>query len=409
MRLTAILGALLLALWSVPAHAQGGTGLTAACGTSNSNLATNAFVTGCNGSALATGAVIISSPTVDSTFCYKTAALGGNAFFTLTIPAASGFPAGCFIDIVNIDVFGAGGRGKTISGITLPVALAGGTIPNILWPGQSFKLEKINGAWTIVFPPLRVKLPNGSLQLFVNTSTGSNSNDGLATGVGNASLTTQACLNVVLAAFDMAAGFNGVTCNFVGTETTLIHYSPAGGGLPGNLGNQSIRIDGGGTGILSGAACVQVYNGAVLALFNLHLACSGNCIEAQFDGHVFIGNGVVADTCGSATLFVDHGGIIECGANTITWTANTPFFMEAAGRSLISCNNATVSLSNNVAVTATVACQFASLCQMPTWVLNAHTVTATNSYLCTLNAVIGTVATIPGTGAPSTGSGCQTF
>lgn len=47
MRLTAILGALLLALWSAPAHAQGGTGLTPACGTSNSNNATNAFVTGC--------------------------------------------------------------------------------------------------------------------------------------------------------------------------------------------------------------------------------------------------------------------------------------------------------------------------------------------------------------------------
>lgn len=47
MRFVAIIGALLLALWSAPVHAQGGTGLTPACGTNNSNNATNAFVTGC--------------------------------------------------------------------------------------------------------------------------------------------------------------------------------------------------------------------------------------------------------------------------------------------------------------------------------------------------------------------------
>ncbi len=58
----------------------------------------------------------------------KTLALGGNAFFTLTLPAASTMPANFFFIALNEDTWGSG-RGKIIA--------PNGKAPFILWPGLS--------------------------------------------------------------------------------------------------------------------------------------------------------------------------------------------------------------------------------------------------------------------------------
>lgn len=121
-----------------------------------------------------------------TTDCGKTITLGGAAFYTLTVGAASGFPSTCSIIVVNID----SGRGKTIS-------INGISFPNdgILWPLQTFTLKAGGGSWFLVNAPSRWKLL-GNVQFEVN-SAGSNSNDGLSTGSANAFQTINGAISVI--------------------------------------------------------------------------------------------------------------------------------------------------------------------------------------------------------------------
>jgi len=102
--------------------------------------------------------------------------LGGSAFYTLTLTAASGYDANCTFTVVNEDI----GRGKVlaISGVTCS------PINCILWPGQTTTIINDNNTW-FLFPLPRWKLPNGPA-FFVDPVNGSDSNDGLAAGAGGA-------------------------------------------------------------------------------------------------------------------------------------------------------------------------------------------------------------------------------
>jgi hypothetical protein len=93
--------------------------------------------------------------------------LGGSAFYTLTVGAASGFPATCSINVVNADT--SRGKAMAINGITFP-------LNSILWPGMSFSLKNISNTWTIVGLPTFWKITTG-ITYNVDTASGSDSSD----------------------------------------------------------------------------------------------------------------------------------------------------------------------------------------------------------------------------------------
>jgi hypothetical protein len=73
-----------------------------------------------------------------ATDCGKTLLLGtgSTGFFTLTVPATTGFSTTCSIKIVNGDTT----NGKAIAGLS-------GIPGNMLWPGQAATLKIISNAW----------------------------------------------------------------------------------------------------------------------------------------------------------------------------------------------------------------------------------------------------------------------
>lgn len=217
---------LALGLWlglTCSAEAQNPTCPTRPLGDSSNACASTAFVGNAVVGSLPAGVDqnVLNAQTsaypAATTDCGKTITLGGSAFYTLTIGAASGFPPTCSIVVANIDT----GRGKIM-------AINGVTFPNnsILWPLQTFTLKNENNAWTVINPPGRWKLA-GSVQFEVN-SAGSNSNDGLATGAANAFQTIPGAINILSTSVDAAQQFIKLHTNCVGvvTYTGVIAFQP---------------------------------------------------------------------------------------------------------------------------------------------------------------------------------------
>lgn len=142
--------------------------------------------------------LVLAAPSLSSSNCGQTITLGGNAFYTVTLGAASGFPATCTMTFVDID----SGRAKkmSVNGITYPNG-------SMLWPLQVTVIKNVNNVWTVAVDPGRWKLSN-FVQFEVN-SAGSNGNDGLATGAANAFQTIPGAISVINTILD-ARGFGVV-------------------------------------------------------------------------------------------------------------------------------------------------------------------------------------------------------
>lgn len=138
------------------------------------------------------------------------AGTGSTGSFTVTLPSVAGFAATCRVSILNGDT----GRGKKLSGFPTGA-------PAILYPKQEIDVAIINGAWQIVVPPKRWRLA-AAVTFNVDPVNGSDTNDGLATGAGNALATFQKCWDNIADSLDLAA--QNVTCLSVASAS----YTNAG-------------------------------------------------------------------------------------------------------------------------------------------------------------------------------------
>jgi hypothetical protein len=164
----------------------------------------------------------------------KTIALGGAAFYTLTINAASGYDANFSIVIDNEDT----ARAKTIA--------INGLANFFLYPGQCILVFNQNNVWQVLGRS-RWKAPAGALSVFTDFTNGNDANDGLAAGAGNAKKTVQGALGDVLNDFDFngtPTGQSQVSIQMAAqtTDTTGVHYSPHD--TVGGNGGAAITIQG---------------------------------------------------------------------------------------------------------------------------------------------------------------------
>jgi hypothetical protein len=141
-----------------------------------------------------------------------TLALGGNAFYTVTLNAASGYDANFAITIVNEDA----GRGKRIS--------PNGLTSFILWPKQTVRVYNQNSVWqTDPSAPTRWIIP-GAVTFLVHPTLGSDTNDGLGSGSG-AFATIQKAVNV--AQYDVDCNGSGVVIQLADGTYTIGGLSSA--------------------------------------------------------------------------------------------------------------------------------------------------------------------------------------
>lgn len=375
---------------------------------------------------LAGGAVITSAPSVDSTFCGKTAALGGNAQYAFTVGAASGFTANCVLTVLN--------AGNWTSGRGIQLSVNGITVSsNILYPTQVIKFRNINNVWVQDPAYQMVQAPLGQ-KLFLDPG-GSDSNDCLATGTANACLTLNHVVMGVIwqqllgtggsatggsPTFDVRLALDSscVITTGVGCYGGL-HFSGAPKQIEG-FNSILIECDGGSATNCTiadntGNCAIGTFNGGInLELKNVTLAggSGNNCLIEATAGQVRIESGVVLAPTGSSTvpqLLADGAGgrIVGEGSTTITVATGTSGFLaETSEGGAIQIDQVTFSFAGNVTYgqqTLAAAGPGFITATTVTWTLNGHTITTAHNISATNGGMVitaGAAASVPGTNSP---------
>lgn len=214
--------------------------------------------------------------------CGSTIALGGSAFYTLTINVASGYTATCAFVVVNEDTT----RGKTVA--------INGLSSFILWPGQIAEVFNQNNVWK-TNGPLRWKI-TGATTFNVDPVNGSDSNDCLSTGTGNACQTIQGTLTKLHNLIDLG-GQNPNIQLVAGTYTeNFVDFGEFVGGVVVTI-----------TGDVVTPANV-IWSGGIYAKDGSRITLQG----IHFQGS---GSGQVAVTAGQSGV-IDISNLVEFGLYT---------------------------------------------------------------------------------------------
>ena len=330
----------------------------------------------------------------------KTLALGGTAYFTLTLNAASGYDANFAIRVVNEDT----GRAKRIS--------PNGLTSFLLYPGQDCMVFAQNNVWKATNPG-RWRL-TGAVTVYVDGTNGNANNDGLASGSGNALATLQQAANVVMNALDMQG--QAVTISVAdGTYTAGVVFASQFTGqgigsvsLVGNTGTPANAL----ISVTSGT-CISASGGARVNVsgFKLSTTTSGHCALASNPGTSITFNGAMEfGACAGKHMYAFGGASISVTANyTINGAAQHHWIADGIG-SFLSSPSRTITISGTPAFSS----QFAQAFHLASMVVPACTFSgaATGTrYSAQQNAVIrtdgGGATYLPGDAAGSTATGGQ--
>lgn len=329
----------------------------------------------------------------------KTLALGGAAYFTLTLNAASGYDANFAIRVVNEDT----GRAKRIS--------PNGLTSFLLYPGQDCMVFAQNNAWKATNPG-RWRL-TGSVTVYVDGTNGNANNDGLASGSGNALATLQQAANMVRDSVDLNG--QAVTISVAdGTYTAGVSMTSGWTGagtvtFTGNTGTPSNCV----ISVTSGN-CFQFTNNVLATIgggFKLQTTTSGSAVRSETGAVVTISGAMEYGACATNQLHSINGGRIIVAAN---YTISGGCSVHAAGAgpaSLVNIAGLTITLTGTPAWGVAFAQGFnlgnviaSSTCTFSGSATGAR-------YTATLNGVVrvdGAASTyFPGNSAGSTASGGQ--
>jgi hypothetical protein len=375
-----------------------------------------------NVSTAITGATSLSSGN-----CGQPVAAGGNAFYTINIGAASGFAANCVLTILNTDTW-ASGRGKNLSVAGLSILPT-----SVLYPTELITLRNIANTW-VQDPPWRtVQTPLGQ-KLFVDVANGSDGNDCLASGAGNACQTiSYVIMHLIWQQFvatccggspappdwDIRLATNPA-CTLPGGTNCYAGAHISGAPKQGE-GHNSIMIecDGGSATnctILdaSGSQAIGMYACDLnVELKNVTLGGNGNNdIQAEC-GMIRFEGGVVLGPTNSPTIpqlsAINRGVIVGEGGGLTTVNGGTSGFLaQAAKGGLIDMDQHTFSFSANTTYgQQTLNGDMMGMISVAgtAWMLNGHTITAPNNIGCAHLSMVntgGSPGNVPGTNTPST-------
>lgn len=333
--------------------------------------------------------------------CGGIISMTANAQDTITVGAIAGFTAPCTITIQNASAT----RGKTtaVSGLTVGNR-------NVLYPKQSFTIAIINSAWQLTVPPGRWRLP-AAATLFVNNSSGSNSNDGLASGA--AFNTILAAITSVCDEFDvntkqvtvqLTFGQNYLEnlflCNYTGGGTPAVNPPIILGDATSTTTAQSYVINGSGSFTVLGVGLSTPW-----VLKGLTLVSVGS-IALEADYHSYIYGQSICFSTATTHMTVTYGSSIEFlqpGFDCIAGAASAHINLSTGGQVLyqagVNINHLAVQNYAGAFLTGTSA-------GIVTLTGVTYTGTATgNQCALVFGAGVdtsGNLASIPGTGATCT-------
>lgn len=314
--------------------------------------------------------------------------LGGNAFYSLTIPAASGYPAGTTLFVANIDGW-TSGRAKKLN-------FTGQTIDTtkvLLYPSNSATIVRDDATpqW-LIMSPTRQKLPGTTVTFFFDPTNGSdtiNTRDGLATYATDHSgplASANATLWLVTGQFDWNTGGSTQTIVVVknlasAVDTVNVHYAPHV--AVGAQGGASVILDmNGGELAPTGATGLEVYFDTLRiqnGTFSAPTAGTAS-ISALRGGKIDIATNVTLGTltaAGSHILLAEDGQVIIESLINLAGGHASGFLINNGGGNLAVFPGGGFSLNNNVAYSALVNLGGGRTdLSQAAWVLNGHTLTA---------------------------------
>lgn len=332
--------------------------------------------------------------TVANTDKGQTIALGGSAFFTLSLATASGYDSNFAITVLNEDVYTgpSTGRGKTIA--------PNGYTSFILWPGQTIGIFNQNNVWQ-VSGRARWKQTQamGAITLFFDPA-GSDNNDGLAAGTTNAMHSINQGLTLrAQDSFDMfAQAAPQLTAQLAtGTYTGGIHFP---GVLVGGAGNATIVLQGqtsninacivAGDGV--GSPPIALFDGAIMEIKNLKIedvtAAAG--ISVALGATLRIESGITLGNIGTGggLISVSQGGsvIADSGFSVSGNPAGgSGYLLNASDLSYITLQSQTISATGNLAFSTVVNCAQAAVVVLGGTVFTAAAFTVTGQRYAVAN------------------------
>jgi|HubBroStandDraft_2_1064218.scaffolds.fasta_scaffold06858_2 hypothetical protein len=340
---------------------------------------------------------------VDNAHCGWNYALGGGAFYAVTVPRASDYSQGCTIAIANTDI--AACKGKSIR-------VAGFPDHFVLWPGQLVELTSIENIWIKTVDPGRWRQNCGDNPLVINTDSTKGTDqrgnsDGLGTGT-EAFKSVQFAIQRVLTDFDFA-GTPQTRVKILmasgSTDAFGIHYAPHASN-PGSQGGEVLTIDGNGGHIIGQSDFL--FN-AIVQIRNVTFSnASGTCLNVQQQAYVLLDDLITFGICKGSQINVGLYGQVEF-FNDFTMSGGGGSFVTNSGGILYTGHAITAAVSNNVTYpNGVVVGQYPGWTQLGqiTWALGGNTVTG-KKYDIGSNHVLTGSADIPGTVAGTTSTGGQ--
>lgn len=340
------------------------------------------------------------SYTIATSDCGKTvqSGTGTTGFLTLTLPSTSGFTEGCTVIVKNGDT----GRGKLLVGF--PTLFTNGQ--SVLWQTQSGTVQVVNGAWTTIVRPGRLKLPNGAFNVFADFINGNDANDCLVQTSG-ACKTGQhaaylACNEFDLSGSDAAQTLYRVTFAATTADTVGVHYScPTPPGAQGGAAFEFVGAASTATIAAVGLDAIGVFVNATVQISNLTLnSTTGACVTSDLGAQVYVLDGVTFGACASGHMVASNNSSIYLMNNYII-SGNAPEHFLAQNGGIIA-TQATVqaTLGANLGVTTfALAGQLGNI-SVPNWSFNLNSFTTTGTRSAAFN--LGLVFTSAGTTACET-------
>lgn len=328
----------------------------------------------------------------------NTIALGGSAFYSLTFPNASTLDANHFNIVLNEDTV----RAKTI-------VLTGGT-NFLLYPGQSALVYASNNVWRVLGQSRWVL--TGSVTINVSVSAGSDSNDGLASGSGNALATIQAAINAVMS-WDINT--QAVTIQLAnGTYTVGCRVTSAwlGSTIPTLKGDTTTPAN-----VListTSVSAIYVSLGGTLNVQGLELrtTTSGDCLQAYDNGRIYITGLMRFGACAGFQISAQHSALFEAIAQSWQCSGGALSHVLSQTGGSVHIHDSTITFSNtpNFSTATVTVTGLGQLYAATMTFTNGATVTGTR-FLNFTNSNIdvggGGVNYFPGNVAGTTGTGAQ--
>jgi hypothetical protein len=267
--------------------------------------------------------VTVTGPTtVDGTHCGKVIAAGGAAAYTITVNAASTYPARCVVKIHNRDT----GRGKYLS-----VSGLSGLLQPILWPRQYLTLISDNGSWTA--DPLWQRFQSAGAGVFVGPAGScNNANDGLAATADGQLCSINTAIALLQSSFSTLGGNASITlaCGFYTEAVFFAGYVPGGGDgiqINGQPGQAACSVVTG-----AGSAALGARDGGIIIANGFEIACSPgiDAVNASQFATIDLENMVIGICETSIIAHADDGGHITF-VGTTTVSTNALVFALAGG------------------------------------------------------------------------------